>query len=304
MSDNEVIMARLVQQDAAQKQAREEKIARIEAMLQARSSAPVSVNLAPLAGLADSMSGSKISEGVASQAADAQGFNKRNEALLDQLTAAKSDTGSTPAGLLRSGNEDGKNSRQFESQSFNAFKELAEKVGKTNDEAVSGFTQADRMEAAFQTKDPREVGAAMNELARVIQGVKGSMAEGDVNRSFFEDYATLLNKGATKIGLDGRLSDEAIAPVLVQIGRFRDALTKTTQSKLARYETTYGGNKAYSSAVGELRAGGAFNYIDPYLKKQPPIAAGSLAPGIAAPASGLSGVDWKAKAAARKSQGI
>jgi hypothetical protein len=304
----EQLLAVLQKQDQERAGTRDE---RLEAMISERAKGPVSVNLAPMAAFADSLAGTDITKGVAAQQAEAQAANKRTEELWDMLNTKQDGSSDRLAlGMLQNQAKQADiNERQSKGQTQKAFETLAEKVSKINDTAIDAYSQADRMEAAFRTKDPREVSAAMNELARVVQGVKGTMAEGDVGRSFFEDYATIIAKSLTKIGVDGKLSDEAIAPVLSQLGRFRSSLDATTKNKLNRISTTYVGNPAYSEAIGQLKTGGAFDYYKSNVAPTPSapggVVGGATASTTQAPApsgQGLMGIDWAAKAAAKKAK--
>lgn len=299
----EQALAQQEEQRAAQQAAQAERAARLESMLQERTQAGTPVDLSALAGLADSMAGTKIAGGVAQQAKAQQGFQGRTDELLDQLNELK---GTAAAGsalplgsLLNDGSEKNTaiNGRQQDAQTQAAFKDLADQAKKIGDSVIDAGTNANKMRAAFETKDPRQVMPAMNELARTIQDVKGSMSEGDVNRSFFTDLETKLQIALTKVGSDGKISDDAIAPVIAQLNRFQGKVAEVGKRKAGRLKTTYRGNDAYNAAFNQLQAGGAFDFIDSAISDYEPKEKPAAAP--TAPAGGMFGFDPDATLKAR-----
>lgn len=296
------IAALIKQQQDEARAAAEERAARLQELIYARTDAPASVNLSPMAALADSMAGTKIAGGVAQQQKDADAYQGRTDDLLDQLNTLKGPKAAVPISLLQD-KETPKVERQQDAQTQAAFKDLADQTRKISDSILDAGSNANKMRAAFMTKDPRQVMPAMNELARTIQDVKGSMSEGDVNRSFFTDLETRIQVALTKVGADGKLSDEAIAPVLAQLDRFQGKVAEVGKKKLDRVKTMYRGNDAYNSALGQLQSGGGFEAIESQLKDySPKTEAAPVDAAMAAPAAatGFAGRDWKAIKAARQ----
>lgn len=226
--DKQALLQQLLQQSeeqrAAQEAAKAERSARLEAMLQERTAASTPVDLSAMAGLADSMAGTKIAPGVAAQAQNQKGFQGRTEELLDQLNTLKGEAVTKtdlPLGSLLSDNADkeGRIARQFgASQQNSMFKEVKrdfDNIRKPLDEIDQQFAG---IEDALVSGDYERIKGQLSNFARAVNKEKGVLTDSDVGRTYIDTVDNIYSKFASKFDkgqkinpADVRLLHEAIA---------------------------------------------------------------------------------------------
>jgi hypothetical protein len=309
------LLALFKQKQAEAEAAKAEREQRLSSMLVERAKAPVGVDLSPLAGLADSMAGTKVASGVAQQAANARGYQKTTDDLFDQLNTLKGSVASAnlPANLLGDRNkQDAIGQRFMTAQANSAYKDW---MGK-NQKELKGIQEFDKrgsnLEDALASGNIERINGALATYARLVNEEKGVLTDADVGRTMIPTIETWTAKIKSAMGdkTTGQVSPEVVSQLVNGLSQARKENQAAALEAIQSLEDTYlspalgiSGNAGYNlkpaqtarEAAGRL---GQSRYADKLEKTQGAVAGQPQAPASGAP--GLGGIDWKAKAAAMK----
>lgn len=197
------ILQQLITDDyLRQKAADEERQAKLQELISARSNVPVAVDLTPLATLADSMAGTKVSAGAGAPAKESQAFQAGTEDMLEQLYKAKG--GGKTAGLLGAlGNKEKQGSideRFMKAQANSSYKDW---MGRNQKElkAIQEFDKrATNLEDALASGNIERINGALATYARLVNEEKGVLTDADVSRVMIPTIETWSAKIKSMLG--------------------------------------------------------------------------------------------------------
>lgn len=208
----------------------QEQIASVQARIKA---AQEEENIKPFLQYVDDMTGSTLAKGYKGKEDKLDELNKLQSVLakqeMDSITKQLRATADKSA--LRMLAERNKNWR--------SFRNLHHKVAKDfNGTLMKDFDGIDKATAFFNQVDDglesRQYGRVLqnlNLIARQISEEKGNMAEGDVNRVWFQDLEAWTTRMKTLLGADGKLPQRAIQPLIDMVARAKIEKKKFYQRK-------------------------------------------------------------------------
>lgn len=207
------------------------------------------IDLTPAAQYLDDTFGGNAAKSAGAQAAKAQDYNKRSDAVFDELQQMKRGTSSDALLSKLVGNKEQDESRDKRFATTQAFKqgqadktdfEKVQKVYEKDHDALDKVANSyDEVERALSTGKIADINAAMT---RYLKNVSGDtrINENEVARVFMNTADKKIAELQTYLtGRSGNIPEADLEPIVNGIKVARETGSQAAQAKLAARRSTY-----------------------------------------------------------------
>ena len=199
-------------------------------------------NIKPYLQFVDDMTGSTLAKGYKGKQ------DKLDELSKIQTVMAKQEMDGITKQLKATADNSALKMLMAKNKEWRSFRNLHYKVATNHqktlkkdfdgiDKSVAFFNQVDD---GLKSKEYMRVLQNLNLIARQISEEKGNMAEGDVNRVWFQGLSAYATKWETFMGKEGYLPDHAIQPLIDMVTRAKIEKKLFYERKFAHREREVG----------------------------------------------------------------